>query len=67
MHFSNLRRAAIATLTTAATAISIQIATLPNPTQPQKDLGNTMNKLVLMGSQFLLEDLKRKDQQPHKK
>lgn len=67
MHFSNLRRVAIATLTTAAAALSIQIAALPNPTQPQKDLGQTMNKLVLIGSQFLLEDLKRRDQQLPKK
>lgn len=67
MHSSNLRQAAIATLTTAAAALSIQIATLPNPTQPQKDLGQTMNKLVLIGSQFLLEDLKRRDQQLPKK
>lgn len=51
-------------LTLSAAVISIHIATLPNPTQPQKDLGRTSNQIFLLGSQSLL---KREDNDRHNK
>ena len=51
----NLRRKITIALTTCAGATSIYLATLPNPTQPQKDLGHTTNQIFLVGSQSLLK------------
>jgi hypothetical protein len=57
----NLHRTVAIALTTVAGAASIYLATLPNPTQPQKNLGRTTNQIFLLGSQSLLKDPKRKE------
>ncbi|WP_068818325.1 hypothetical protein [Phormidesmis priestleyi] len=54
----NLRSAIASTLTVVAGATSIYLATLPNPTQPQTDLGHTTNQIFLVGSQSLLKNRK---------
>lgn len=60
MNRFNLRRTITIVLTTFAGATSIYLATLPNPTQPQKNLGHTTNQIFLIGSQSLLKEQKRK-------
>ena len=67
MKFFALRRTVAIALTTLAGAASIYLATLPNPTQPQKDLGRTTNQILLLGSQPLLKEPKRKDEEQNKK
>ncbi|MER3433556.1 MAG: hypothetical protein C4288_09010 [Leptolyngbya sp. ERB_1_1] len=56
MNRSDLRQTIAIALTTLAGTASIYIATLPNPTQPQKDLGRTTNQIFLLGSQALLKE-----------
>ncbi|MBW4538533.1 MAG: hypothetical protein KME43_05225 [Myxacorys chilensis ATA2-1-KO14] len=60
MNSFNLRRPVTIVLTTLAGAASIYLATLPNPTQPQKDLGHTTNQIFLVGSQSLMKRSPRK-------
>jgi len=56
MNRFDLRQTIAIALTTLAGAASVYIATLPNPTQPQKDLGRTTNQIFLIGSQTLLKE-----------
>lgn len=51
----NVRRTITIMFTIAAGTASVYIATLTNPTQPQKDLGRTTNQIFLLGSQSLLK------------
>lgn len=60
----NFRRTVTIALTIAAGTTSVYLATLTNPTQPQKDLGRTTNQIFLIGSQSLL---KGKDDDRHNK
>lgn len=59
----DLRRTVAIALTTLAGVASIYLATLPNPTQPQKDLARTTSQIFLVGSQPLLKKPDRKSDQ----
>jgi hypothetical protein len=54
-------------VTLSAAVISIHIATLPNPSKSQQDLGHTTNRILLLGSQALLKDSRHKDDDQNKK
>ncbi len=54
MKFFSFRHSTLA-MTTVAAAIACYLATIPNPTRPQQDLGHTANQMVLLGSQQLLK------------
>lgn len=46
-------------MTAAAGAIAFYLAMIPNPTQPQQDLGHTANQIVFLGIQQLLKSGKK--------
>lgn len=56
----NLYRKIVIALTIAAGTTSVYLATLTNPTQPQKDLGRTSNQIFLLGIRSLHKDDDRK-------
>jgi hypothetical protein len=49
-------------MTTAAAGTSLYLATLPNPTDIQKDLSNTANVIVITGSAAIFRLLDDEDE-----